>query len=140
MPPEGFLLNGTGARTTGLGKGAVGKGFSSIFSKLPWKSVSTFSCISLSHLRPKKSLELVSEQLILCVPGNSKLSLSSLGLAPADMAQNRGLSSGVSEMLEAIYSSPQPVLLVHQNPIINWAHHLEAAKLESCSCCWDLHP
>lgn len=62
------------------------------------------------------------------------------GLAPADMAQNRGLSSGVSEMLEAIYSSPQPALLVHQNPIINWAHHLEAAKLESCSCCWDLHP
>ena len=103
MPPEGFLLNGTGARTTGLGKGAVGKGFSSIFSKLPWKSVSTFSCISLSHLRPKKSLELVSEQLILCVPGNSKLSLSSLGLAPADMAQNRGLSSGVRDVRSHLF-------------------------------------
>ena len=140
MPPEGFLLDGTGAMTTGLGKGALGKGFSSISSKLPWKSVSTFSCTSLSHLRPKKSLELVSEELILCVPDNSKLSLSSLSLAPADTAQNMGLSLGVSEMLEAIYSSPQPVLLVHQSPIINWAHHLEAAKPESYSCRWDLHP
>lgn len=66
-----------------------------------------------------KSPELGSEELILCVSGNSKPSLSPLRLVPADVAQDGRFSLGISEMLEAIYSSSQPVLSLHRNLIQN---------------------
>lgn len=55
-----------------------------------------------SPLRSKKSPELASEELLLCVPGDSESSLSPLDLAPGDLAQDGGFSLGVPKMLEAI--------------------------------------
>jgi hypothetical protein len=58
--------------------------------------------MSPSPFRSKKSPELASEELLLCSPDDSKSSLPPLDLAPADLAQEGGFSSGVPKMLEAI--------------------------------------